>query len=175
MHAHYWSWWHTGYSRKTEIKMIVCSLFLSILCCFSQRMFGRNLQKGSLLIAFVFLWLWSVLCPGDTGSGPSSRHASVERGMDRERQSDTSDSETTDIRRLNQQPSGREGRYDPNRWAQRATLFPMKRGGQMAEQLGNRATNQKVAGSILARAKWRCVLGQGTSFYLHGGMSLYLL
>ncbi|XP_067094294.1 guanine nucleotide-binding protein-like 1 [Osmerus mordax] len=53
---------------------------------------------------------------GDTGSGPSSRHASVERGMDRERQSDTSDSETTDIRRLNQQPSSREGRYDPNRF-----------------------------------------------------------
>ncbi|KAM6995417.1 guanine nucleotide-binding protein-like 1 [Tautogolabrus adspersus] len=50
---------------------------------------------------------------GDTGSGPSSRNASVERG---ERQSDTSDSETTDIRRLNQQPISREGRYDPNRF-----------------------------------------------------------
>uniref|UniRef100_A0A3Q3M0U3 Guanine nucleotide-binding protein-like 1 n=1 Tax=Labrus bergylta TaxID=56723 RepID=A0A3Q3M0U3_9LABR len=50
---------------------------------------------------------------GDTGSGPSSRNASVERG---ERQSDTSDSETTDIRRLNQQPFSREGRYDPNRF-----------------------------------------------------------
>ena len=32
----------------------------------------------------------------------------------------------------------------------------------MAEQLGNRATTQKVAGSILA-CKWHCVLGQGTS------------
>ncbi|CAB1456293.1 unnamed protein product [Pleuronectes platessa] len=51
---------------------------------------------------------------GDTGSGPSSRHASVERGG--ERQSDTSDSETTDVRRMNQQPSSREGRYDPNRF-----------------------------------------------------------
>uniref|UniRef100_A0A671YLU4 Guanine nucleotide-binding protein-like 1 n=1 Tax=Sparus aurata TaxID=8175 RepID=A0A671YLU4_SPAAU len=51
---------------------------------------------------------------GDTGSGPSSRNASVERGG--ERQSDTSDSETTDIRRLNQQPFNREGRYDPNRF-----------------------------------------------------------
>ncbi|GAA6226611.1 guanine nucleotide-binding protein-like 1, partial [Lates japonicus] len=51
---------------------------------------------------------------GDTGSGPSSRNASVERGG--ERQSDTSDSETTDIRRLNQQPFTREGRYDPNRF-----------------------------------------------------------
>ncbi|XP_053182404.1 guanine nucleotide-binding protein-like 1 [Scomber japonicus] len=51
---------------------------------------------------------------GDTGSGPSSRNASVERGG--ERQSDTSDSETTDIRRINQQPFGREGRYDPNRF-----------------------------------------------------------
>lgn len=51
---------------------------------------------------------------GDTGSGPSSRNASVERGG--ERQSDTSDSETTDVRRINQQPSGREGRYDPNRF-----------------------------------------------------------
>ncbi|XP_056301061.1 guanine nucleotide-binding protein-like 1 [Pseudoliparis swirei] len=49
---------------------------------------------------------------GDTGAGPSSRNASVERG---ERQSDTSDSETTDVRRINQQP-GREGRYDPNRF-----------------------------------------------------------
>uniref|UniRef100_A0A3B5MPG8 Guanine nucleotide-binding protein-like 1 n=1 Tax=Xiphophorus couchianus TaxID=32473 RepID=A0A3B5MPG8_9TELE len=51
---------------------------------------------------------------GDTGSGPSSRNASVERGG--ERQSDTSDSETTDIRRINQQPFGRDGRYDPNRF-----------------------------------------------------------
>ncbi|KAM6968317.1 guanine nucleotide-binding protein-like 1 [Aplochiton taeniatus] len=50
---------------------------------------------------------------GDPGSGPSSRNASVERG---DRQSDTSDSETTDIRRLNQQPGTREGRYDPNRF-----------------------------------------------------------
>ncbi|XP_051262171.1 guanine nucleotide-binding protein-like 1 [Dicentrarchus labrax] len=51
---------------------------------------------------------------GDTGSGPSSRNASVERGG--ERQSDTSDSETTDIRSINQQPFSREGRYDPNRF-----------------------------------------------------------
>ncbi|XP_015226287.1 PREDICTED: guanine nucleotide-binding protein-like 1 [Cyprinodon variegatus] len=51
---------------------------------------------------------------GDTGSGPSSRNASVERGG--ERQSDTSDSETTDIRRINQQPFGRDGRHDPNRF-----------------------------------------------------------
>uniref|UniRef100_A0A8C5BFD9 Guanine nucleotide-binding protein-like 1 n=1 Tax=Gadus morhua TaxID=8049 RepID=A0A8C5BFD9_GADMO len=47
------------------------------------------------------------------GSGPSSRNASVERGA--ERQSDTSDSEAADIRRINQQP-GREGRHDPNRF-----------------------------------------------------------
>ncbi|XP_048116223.1 LOW QUALITY PROTEIN: guanine nucleotide-binding protein-like 1 [Alosa alosa] len=51
---------------------------------------------------------------GDTGSGPSSRNASAERGT--ERQSDTSDSETTDVRRLNQQPSARDSRYDPNRF-----------------------------------------------------------
>ncbi|XP_029308061.1 guanine nucleotide-binding protein-like 1 isoform X1 [Cottoperca gobio] len=51
---------------------------------------------------------------GDTGSGPSSRNASLERG--KERQSDTSDSETTDVRRINQQPLVREGRYDPNRF-----------------------------------------------------------
>ncbi|KAM3872866.1 guanine nucleotide-binding protein-like 1 [Diretmus argenteus] len=52
---------------------------------------------------------------GDPGSGPSSRNASVERGG--ERQSDTSDSETTDIiRRINQQPFNREGRYDSNRF-----------------------------------------------------------
>ncbi|XP_012676935.2 guanine nucleotide-binding protein-like 1 [Clupea harengus] len=52
---------------------------------------------------------------GDPGSGPSSRNASAERGT--ERQSDTSDSETTDVRRLNQQPvTTRDGRYDPNRF-----------------------------------------------------------
>lgn len=50
---------------------------------------------------------------GETGSGPSSRNASVERG---DRQSDTSDSETTDIRRINQQPISRDGRFDPNRF-----------------------------------------------------------
>ncbi|KAJ8287768.1 hypothetical protein COCON_G00004270 [Conger conger] len=55
---------------------------------------------------------------GDTGSGPNSRNASAERGTerDRDRQSDTSDSETTDVRRINQQPFHREGRYDPNRY-----------------------------------------------------------
>lgn len=52
---------------------------------------------------------------GDTGSGPSSRNASMERGT--ERQSDTSDSETTDVRRINQQPGVREGRFDPNRYS----------------------------------------------------------
>lgn len=60
--------------------------------------------------------LW---CVGETGSGPSSRNASVERGG--ERQSDTSDSETTDVRRINQQPFNREGRYDPNRWVSNAS------------------------------------------------------
>uniref|UniRef100_A0A8B9HMY9 Guanine nucleotide-binding protein-like 1 n=1 Tax=Astyanax mexicanus TaxID=7994 RepID=A0A8B9HMY9_ASTMX len=53
---------------------------------------------------------------GDPGSGQSSRNASVERGVRRDRQSDTSDSETTDIRRINQQPGTRDGRYDPNRF-----------------------------------------------------------
>ena len=33
----------------------------------------------------------------------------------------------------------------------------------MAERLGNRAINKKVAGSIPGREKWLCVLGQGTS------------
>ncbi|XP_061675716.1 guanine nucleotide-binding protein-like 1 isoform X2 [Syngnathoides biaculeatus] len=51
---------------------------------------------------------------GDTGSGPCSRNGSMERGGNR--QSDTSDSETTDIRKINQQPSGRDGRHDPNRF-----------------------------------------------------------
>lgn len=37
----------------------------------------------------------------------------MERG---DHQSDTSDSETTDIRRLNQQPFSKDGRYDPNRF-----------------------------------------------------------
>ena len=40
---------------------------------------------------------------------------------------------------------------------------------QMAERLRNRAITQKVAGSIPGRAKWRCVLGQGTSPYLPWG------
>ena len=38
-------------------------------------------------------------------------------------------------------------------------------GSQVAERLGNRASNQKVAGSIPGRVKWRCVLGQGTPPY----------
>ncbi|TRY60734.1 hypothetical protein DNTS_007807, partial [Danionella cerebrum] len=49
----------------------------------------------------------------ETGSSHSSRNASVERGP---RQSDTSDSETTDIRMINHQPGTRDGRYDPNRF-----------------------------------------------------------
>ncbi|KAM9487831.1 guanine nucleotide-binding protein-like 1 [Clarias gariepinus] len=53
---------------------------------------------------------------GDTGSGQSSRNASIERTVRRDRQSDTSDSETTDIRRINHQPGTRDGRYDPNRF-----------------------------------------------------------
>ena len=40
----------------------------------------------------------------------------------------------------------------------------------MAERLGNRASNQKVAGSILSCAKLRCVLEQGTSPYLPRGI-----
>ena len=39
-------------------------------------------------------------------------------------------------------------------------------GCQMAEQLGNRATNQKVAGLIPGCAKQRFGLGQGTLPYL---------
>uniref|UniRef100_A0A672M791 Guanine nucleotide-binding protein-like 1 n=1 Tax=Sinocyclocheilus grahami TaxID=75366 RepID=A0A672M791_SINGR len=53
---------------------------------------------------------------GETGSSHSSRNASVERGPGRDRQSDTSDSETTDIKRINHQPGTRDGRYDPNRF-----------------------------------------------------------
>uniref|UniRef100_A0A8C1WN57 Guanine nucleotide-binding protein-like 1 n=1 Tax=Cyprinus carpio TaxID=7962 RepID=A0A8C1WN57_CYPCA len=44
------------------------------------------------------------------------RNASVERGPGRDRQSDTSDSETTDIRRINHQPGTGDGRYDPNKF-----------------------------------------------------------
>ncbi|XP_068614791.1 guanine nucleotide-binding protein-like 1 [Brachionichthys hirsutus] len=43
---------------------------------------------------------------GETGCG-------VELGG---QESDTSDSETTDVRRINQQPASAEGRYDPNRF-----------------------------------------------------------
>ena len=39
----------------------------------------------------------------------------------------------------------------------------------MAERLGSRAINHKVVGSIPGCAKWRCVLGQGTSPYLPRG------
>ena len=41
--------------------------------------------------------------------------------------------------------------------------------GQMAERSGNRAINQKIAGSIPGREKLHCVLGQGTSPYLPQG------
>ncbi|TNN81647.1 Guanine nucleotide-binding protein-like 1 [Liparis tanakae] len=70
---------------------------------------------------------------GDAGSGPSSRNASVERG---ERQSDTSDSETTDVRRINQQP-GREGRYDPNRFRlhfERESKEEVEKGKKLARE-----------------------------------------
>ncbi|XP_051576517.1 guanine nucleotide-binding protein-like 1 isoform X1 [Myxocyprinus asiaticus] len=53
---------------------------------------------------------------GETCSSPSSRNPSVERGTGRNRQSDTSDSETTDITRINNQPVPRDGKYDPNRF-----------------------------------------------------------
>ena len=39
----------------------------------------------------------------------------------------------------------------------------------MAEWLGNRAINQKVAGSIPGRLNCHCVIGQGTSPYLPWG------
>ena len=39
-------------------------------------------------------------------------------------------------------------------------------GGQMAERLGSRTVNPKVAGLITGRVKWRCILGQGMSLYL---------
>ena len=42
-------------------------------------------------------------------------------------------------------------------------------GCQMAERLGNRDTNQKVAGLIPGSAKLSCVPGQGTLPYLPRG------
>ena len=42
-------------------------------------------------------------------------------------------------------------------------------GSQVAERLGDRASNLKVTGLIPGRAKLRCVLGQGTSPYLPRG------
>ncbi|KAM8869892.1 guanine nucleotide-binding protein-like 1 [Spinachia spinachia] len=72
---------------------------------------------------------------GDTGSGPNSRNASVERGG--ERQSDTSDSETTDVRRINQQPSGRESRHDPNRFRlhfERESKEDVEKGKKLARE-----------------------------------------
>lgn len=50
---------------------------------------------------------------GETGSSHSSRNGSVERGRDR--QSDASDSETTDIKMINHQPGTSDGQYDPNK------------------------------------------------------------
>ena len=41
--------------------------------------------------------------------------------------------------------------------------------GQMAERLGNQASNLKVASSIPGRGKLSCVPGQGTSLYLPRG------
>ena len=41
--------------------------------------------------------------------------------------------------------------------------------GQMAERLGIRTINQKVVGLIPGCARWRCVLGHGTSPYLPRG------
>ena len=42
-------------------------------------------------------------------------------------------------------------------------------GSQVAERLGNQASNQKVAGSIPGCGKLYCVLGQGISPYLPRG------
>ena len=42
-------------------------------------------------------------------------------------------------------------------------------GSQVAERLGNRAINQKVASSIPGCVKGCCVIGQGTSPYLPRG------
>uniref|UniRef100_A0A8C2Z158 Guanine nucleotide-binding protein-like 1 n=1 Tax=Cyclopterus lumpus TaxID=8103 RepID=A0A8C2Z158_CYCLU len=54
-----------------------------------------------------------------------------------ERQSDTSDSETTDVRKINQQPFGREGRYDPNRFRlhfERETKEEVEKGKKLARE-----------------------------------------
>uniref|UniRef100_A0A8C1QFF8 Guanine nucleotide-binding protein-like 1 n=1 Tax=Cyprinus carpio TaxID=7962 RepID=A0A8C1QFF8_CYPCA len=64
----------------------------------------------------IFLNVCVCVRAGENGSSHSSRNASVERGPGRDRQSDTSDSETTDIRRINHQPGTRDSRYDPNRF-----------------------------------------------------------
>ncbi|XP_056901931.1 guanine nucleotide-binding protein-like 1 [Takifugu flavidus] len=50
----------------------------------------------------------------DPGSGANSRTGSVERGG--ERQSNPTERESTDIRRINHQPTNRDGRHDPNRF-----------------------------------------------------------
>ena len=49
------------------------------------------------------------------------------------------------------------------------TYYYWGRGSQVAERLGNRASNQKVASLIPGRAKLHCDLGQGTSPYLPRG------
>ncbi|XP_023649917.1 guanine nucleotide-binding protein-like 1 isoform X1 [Paramormyrops kingsleyae] len=53
---------------------------------------------------------------GDTGFIGNSRNASCERVKERDGQSDTTDSETTDVKRINQQPAERDGTYDLNRF-----------------------------------------------------------
>ena len=62
------------------------------------------------------------------------------------------------------------------RFKEKLFMKCMVLGSQVAERLGNRASNLKVASSIPGRAKLCCVLGQGTSPYSpFGGTSLYLL
>lgn len=72
---------------------------------------------------------------GDPGSGTSSPSASVEGGGDR--RSSTSDSETTDIRRINQQPNNRNGRHDPNRFRlhfERESKEDVEKGKKLARE-----------------------------------------
>lgn len=96
----------------SRIILVLISIFKKILIYFiyyfafsSRQLCSRQTQTKVSVCVYA----------GETGSSHSSRNASVERGPGRDRQSDTSDSETTDIRRINHQPGTRDGRYDPNR------------------------------------------------------------
>ena len=73
------------------------------------------------------------------------------------------------IRRVLEQPERVRGDLDPD-----TISYSFETGGQMAERLGNRAFNQKVAGSILGQMTL-CPWERHLTLLAAAGISLYLL